>query len=555
MADEIKVNKIAEPQNWSWYNSERREAEGAHYSNIKRCYEGAGANIQTFLFDGTGTDVDHTKTTTLMTLANGVRVDYEWYAEEISHGTPPRYGYRVIGDYHIYGKDGSEIFSSGHAEIESDIRESTSLSNIRLHYIPSFIQYDENGMLPQTGHVGADIKPFGMLVGQTIYGAIDPPPSLNGEIKYADWATRYSKSTIGPTYYNWDEMADFLQDVDDAGDGTPFTKEKPDDDTSKPDPGDPDYDPTSDPVPHPELPENDAISTGFVHVYCPNMTELRAIAGKLWADDFINTIKKVQNDPMEAVISLHHIPFNPRYGSEECVIGNYNSGISVGSVLGQWYKRHLGQLTIPEHWASALDYAPYTQIDCFIPFLGIRSFQVDDIIGKRIDIEMNVDIISGAAIVHVKCGDSVLYTYNTSISGQVPISQSSYAPLYNAIVSAIGNVASGYGAAGAAGAGVAAAGSALSIAMGKQHSINRSGSIGGSTGCMGILTPYLIIHRPLQSLASGYNHFKGRPSNISTNLSSISGYTEIESIHLDGIACTENERSEIRALLYNGVIF
>ena len=187
--------------------------------------------------------------------------------------------------------------------------------------------------------------------------------------------------------------------------------------------------------------------------------------------------------------------------------------------------------------------------------MGVRTLQVDDIIGKIISIEMTVDVISGAAIAHVKCGGSVLYTYNTSLSGEIPVSQSSFAPMYNAIVGSMGNVLCGYGAAGAPGAAAAAVGSAVNVAMSKQHSISRSGSIGGSTGCMGIFTPYLIIHRPIQSLAGGFRHFKGYPSNITTNLGTVSGYTEIESIHLDGIKCTESERDEIRALLYNGVIF
>ena len=357
---------------------------------------------------------------------------------------------------------------------------------------------------------------------------------------------------------SWEQYEHFMDLIDNAGDGTPPKPKKPEDDTSKPSPDpEPDYDPDPqpEPVPFPEIPDNDAMDTGFVHVYSPSMAELRAVAAKLWSDDFFNTIKKVQNDPMEAIISLHHLPFNPRSGTETCVIGNYNTGISVGGVAGQWYKRDLGSIYIPENWASALDYAPYVEVDCFIPYVGVRSLQVDDCIGKMIKIEMMVDIISGAAIAHVMCGSSVLYTFNTSLSGEVPVSQSSYAPLYNAIVGGMGNVLSGYGSAGAPGAAAAAVGSAINVAMGKQHSISRSGSIGGSTGCMGVFTPYLIIHRPIQSLASGFRHFKGYPSNITTSLGAISGYTEIESIHLDGIKCTEAERDEIRALLYNGVIF
>lgn len=556
MAEDIaKFQKIAEPQNWTWYNSERREVVGSHFSYIKDAYEGAGSTVQTFIFDGTGTDEDHTKTTTLLTLANGVHADIEWYAYEVSQGTPPRYGYSVQGQYKIVGKNG-EVIYNGPFGVTSDIRESTSLDNIRLHYVASEISYDGNGMIPDSGLSGAGINTFGLLIGQSIYGAIEPPPPLSGEIEYADWVTRYSGARIGPYAYNWGEFADVYEDIVDAGDGTPISKEKPDDDTSKPDPGKPDYDPTSDDVPFPDIPDGgDALSTGFIHAYQPIGPQLQALAAKLWSDDFINTIKKIQNDPFEAIISLHSIPVSVAGGNANCVVGNYDSGISMPVVSSQWTQVNMGSYYIPQHFGSALDFAPYVSVDIFLPYIGVRSLQVDDIIGRTISVRYSIDVLSGATLASIMCNNSVLYTYNCNIAMEIPVTQSSFGPFYQSMLGATSAVLSGYGAAGAPGAAGAAVGAAVNVAMSKQHSISRGGNISGNFGCMGHFYPYLIIHRPKQSLAEGFNHFKGKPSNISTNLSSISGYTEIESIHLDGIACTENERDEIRALLYNGVIF
>lgn len=548
--------KIAEPEKWTWYNSENRAYLGDEFSNILDQHDGVGSYYQTFTFDGTDTDSAHRKTVTLFTLNNGVHVDLNYYVtEEVTPTTPPRYGYRVIGEVKYLGKNGAEILGSTGVNVQSDIRQSPSIDKVHLQYVSSSITYNNSGVLPDTGLEGAGFNIFGALIGQSIYGDVNPPPALDSIIDYNEYITRYNSSGLAHVY-NWDQFEEAYKKIVDGGDGKPITKEDPDDDTSDPDPGKPDYDPTEDPVPFPDIPEGgDALSTGFIHAYQPIGPQLQALAAKLWSDSFVNTLKKVQNDPFEAIISLHSIPLSVAGANANCVIGNYDSEISMPTVNSQWTQVSMGSYYIPQHWGSALDYAPYVTVDIFLPYIGVRSLQVDDIIGKTISIRYNVDVLSGAAVASIMCQNSVLYTYNCNISMEIPVTQSSYGPLYQSILQSAGAVLSGYGAAGAPGAAGAAIGSAINVAMSKQHSISRGGNISGNFGCMAHFYPYLIIHRPKQSLAAGFNHFKGKPSNITTTLSSISGYTEIESIHLDGIKCTQAERDEIRALLYNGVIF
>ena len=549
------------PDKMSWYDSNRRDRYGSYYDYNEGYayarYDSAPPTyIQTFYLDGTDTDSDHRKTVTLTTLANDVTLELEYYIEENPSGTIENYNFYLWGTARVKDKDGHVIYDAAVGrDLETGValssnREWSSLDKFELMYISSDIGYYVDGEM-------AYVDMFGKMFGKRYW---EPPYSggfLGQNISADELSSKYDYMSLFEVL-NWDDYDHFMDLIENGGDGTPVKPKKPEDDESKPSPDPPpgyDPDPQPEPIPFPPKPGGDAISTGFIHVYSPSADELRQIAGQLWSDGFVNTIKRVQNDPMEAIISLHNVPFNPKDSVANCVIGNYDTHLLIGNVTEQWHKRDLGSIYIPENWSSALDYAPYVSVDCFIPYVGVRTLQVDDIIGKIISIEMTVDVISGAAIAHVKCGGSVLYTYNTSLSGEIPVSQSSFAPMYNAIVGSMGNVLCGYGAAGAPGAAAAAVGSAVNVAMSKQHSISRSGSIGGSTGCMGIFTPYLIIHRPIQSLAGGFRHFKGYPSNITTNLGTVSGYTEIESIHLDGIKCTESERDEIRALLYNGVIF
>lgn len=557
MAEQQTYIRITEPKKWTWYNTEGRGSTGAYYSNKDQKYYGGGeTQVQTFYLDGTDTDPDHLKETTFFTLKNGVHCDISYYivpqGSTLSDG-----GFRLYGYVHYRDKDGNDIHPTSAVNVFEAYQDTgTDISHVKYYYVSSHAQYQQDGTIPDTGYAGAGFNMFGKIYGHNWWENPNQKP-LHSDMDYAEWITNWNSSDLGYCY-NWDEVDNFFEAIVEGGDGSIITPILPSEDTSEPgggDDADPDYNPFSDPIDFPGLPTSgDAISTGFIRVYQPTTAQLQALAGELWSDDFVNTIKKIQNDPMEAIISLHSIPFSVAFTSTTCKVGNYTSHVTMPTVAGQYVKRNLGSIYIPEHWASALDYAPYVNIDIFLPYLGVRSLQVDDVIGKTLTIEYNVDIISGACVACIMCGSSVLYAYNTNIISSHPISQSSFAPLFQSIVGAAGNILSGYGMAGAPGAAGAAIGSAVNVALSKQHSISRGGSIGGNSGCLGGFTPYLIIHRPIQSLASGFRHFKGYPSNITGTIGSVSGYTEVESVHLNGITCTDNEKAEIEALLYNGVL-
>lgn len=554
------VNRLYEPDKWKWLDSNARNRAGDYFSNIKDNNNGLSpSEFQTFLLDGRDTTSENRKEVTLFTLNNGVHAKLSYYVEIDTDTSQYFIGYRVRGTVGYYDKNDNRIteLSTNSVNVYCTSQNGdSSIDKVKLFYTPSHITYDNNGAVPESGITAAGIALFGALRGHNSYVGLEPWPSLNSEIDYSDLIKYYNGAEL-MRLYNWSQVDQNYEIIVNAGDGKPV-KPDPDDDTSKPDPGpDPDYDPgDSDPVPWPDIPDGgDALSTGFIHAYQPVAAQLQALAGKLWSDDFINTIKKIQNDPFEAIISLHSIPVSVAGANANCVVGNYDSGISMPVVSSQWTHVNLGSYYLPPYFASALDFAPYNTVDIFLPYIGVRSMQIDDVVGRNLQVVYSIDVLSGATLASIKCGDSVLYTYNCNISMEIPVTQSSYGPLYQSILNASAAVLSGYGAAGAPGAAGAAIGSAINVAISKQHSVSRGGNISGNFGCMGHFYPYLIIHRPKQSLAAGFNHFKGKPSNITTSLGSISGYTEIESIHLDGIKCTEGERDEIRALLHNGVIF
>lgn len=97
--------------------------------------------------------------------------------------------------------------------------------------------------------------------------------------------------------------------------------------------------------------------------------------------------------------------------------------------------------------------------------------------------------------------------------------------------------------------------SAVENVMGIKPSVQRSGAIGGAAGMLGTQTPYLIFTRPRQAVPENQSTYTGYPSFMTKQLSELTGFTQIQSIHLEGIPCTANELAEIDALLKSGVIF
>lgn len=499
------------------------------------------ADMLHFNIDATGTSPQNPGKQQLFELANGVTIQMEYYESG---------GVVFFETYYedINGNDIEFEQSYMHAFGSWMPSEAYPLSNQSIYFNPFGTNY-------------ADFSETQFPIADQVYNSvvlIQKPqsdfPNMNGFMEKDDLNRHFS--WYSGNMITDEDLDDFLTKIEAGGNDNPLLPIDPEDDISGPGGGGGEYNPYSDPIGHPQLPISggDAISTGFVRVYNPSTGQLHALASKLWSDDFFETIKKINNDPMEAVISLHSIPFSVSTVASTCYVGNYNSQVAMPAVMTQFVSKNLGSIRIPEHWGSALDYSPYVVVDCFIPFVGVRALQVDDAIGKTLDINANVDILTGATIITVMCGNSVLYAWNTNVIVKHPITSSSMAPLYQSIMGMTGNVLNGAVSGGIGGAVGGALGSAINTAMSKHSQITRGGALAGNAGALGHFAPYLILHRPKQSLAGGFAHFKGYPSNITASIGSVTGYTEVESVHLTGIPGTDAELEEIRALLYNGVI-
>lgn len=336
------------------------------------------------------------------------------------------------------------------------------------------------------------------------------------------------------------------------------------------------HDMSSDPIPIPGLPANIAVGTGLFTAYNPDASQLAYFANKLWnrdpttIDDWFRML--FGGDAFNAIIGLMMIPAQPSVGSDKNILlGNWDTGASAPVITSQYVDVNFGSLTLDEFWGNSIDYSPYTRVQLALPYIGIVEVDTDDVIGSVNTLTYHIDVFSGAlcAMLHCVKGNlsSVIYQWSGSCGVALPITGQNFNAVIGAIMgvsaAAIGSIAMASGPVGAAlgtagslavgtGAVTGAAANMFGTMKGK---VQKSGSFSASSGALGIMTPYFIITRPVQSIPSTQQTTKGYPSNISAHLGDLLGYTELEEVHLHNIPGTKDEVLEIESLLKKGVIF
>lgn len=316
------------------------------------------------------------------------------------------------------------------------------------------------------------------------------------------------------------------------------------------------FDETGDDISIPGLPTLSAVDAGFITLFNPTLAQLKNLASYMWSDLFdVNTWKKIFADPMGAVLGLSIVPVSvPNGAVQDVKVGNMSTGVAMTTAASQYVEIDCGTLRVNEYWGAYLDYDPYTKAEIYLPYIGTHPLSTDEIMNKDIHVVYHVDILSGACCAYVKCGGTVLYSFIGQCASSIPITGDNWTNVINGAISIAGSI----------GSMVATGGATAPMAIGQiastsvntmKPNVEKSGAMGGTGGMLGVQTPYLILTRPRQALPKDQNTFMGYPAFITEKLQDLTGYTEIDSIHLENVPATESELSEIEDLLKGGVIF
>lgn len=290
-------------------------------------------------------------------------------------------------------------------------------------------------------------------------------------------------------------------------------------------------------------------------VYNPTQAQVDAFGSWLWSSNLVEQIKKLFNDPMQAIIGIHKVFVTPpTSGTGTIKCGYIDSGISSALVSNQYRTLNCGTVSLSEYFGNVFDYSPFTEVSLYLPFIGIVRLDVSDVMRSSINVKYHVDVITGACLADVKVSrdgaNSVLYQYAGSCIVTYPLSSGSYASALAGIVSIAG------GAIGTIATGGALAPVAIGAAVGatKLHSdVQKSGSFTGAAGAMGSKKPYLIISRPQTAMPSNYKKYEGNPSRHYTTIRSCSGFIRVKDVHVDKMSASNKELDMIESLLKSGI--
>lgn len=310
----------------------------------------------------------------------------------------------------------------------------------------------------------------------------------------------------------------------------------------------------------PIIPPLSSSANGLLHVYNPTNEQINSFGSWLWttfSGDLIDTLAKIFNNPMDAVIGLHEIYITPTTANTTTIkAGFLDSGVPSKLVGDRYTEINCGSITVPEYWGNYLDYSPYTKTYCYLPFIGIVELSTDDIVGHGVNVTYKIDSFTGSCIAIItvaKTGyDSIVYQYPGNCAVEIPITSGIKGALQSALIGAATSAIAVASGGGAVVATAALAGGAKS-GLNSKNEVSHSGSFGSTYGAMGAKKPFIIVKRPNQKVVPGYNTNYGYPAHTMVLISACSGYLRAKEVDVISVTATEEEKKMIETMLKSGI--
>lgn len=255
---------------------------------------------------------------------------------------------------------------------------------------------------------------------------------------------------------------------------------------------------------------------------------------ELWSGNFIDRIDKLNQNPIDNIISLKFLPFALGETTDTIKIGNYTTEIQALSGLPSTFSLSLGTLTIHPHFNNYLDLSPYTKIYIWLPYAGLMPVNQNDIIGKELDIILYYALDGQAKYTLEKSG-CIINSWDCNIATDVPLSATNSAQANLQKLTSL-NVFQ-----------------PLQAIQGFLTTPEHTGIKGNlSANVFSLMTHNIIIFydRPQFQESKGFNHAKGRTCNLTKFIGELQGFTKCyNDIDLTGLSCDKEEKEIIRSIL------
>ena len=313
------------------------------------------------------------------------------------------------------------------------------------------------------------------------------------------------------------------------------------------------YKVTDEPATYGDLPACGVTTTGMCGVYVCDTTQLQNFSAFLWSNSFIDTVIKNWMSPLENVVSLHILPINPNIiptSASNIKIANCDSNVLSAKVTSgnDYISLDMGIINIAPYYLGFGDYE--TTITVYLPYIGFEDINISSCMDGYLTFTYRIDIVTGSFVAEVNAytkrdnyAPHNIMQKNGNMAIKIPLSQSNYMSVYAGLVGAVTSFASNNVAGG------------IQSLMNTKPTYGSNGSLGGTTGLLGIKYPYVILYRPSYRQPKNMRSWEGITSNVFSKLSECTGYTKVQQGTFWGteIPCTDAEREEIKTLLEGGI--
>lgn len=332
--------------------------------------------------------------------------------------------------------------------------------------------------------------------------------------------------------------------------------------------GDPNTPTPQDHITDSDLPTLSGLNLGVVTLYLPTTEQLQAIASFLWSDNVLDNFKKYFNNFADNLLNLFVLPYHPSgLLTRTFKVGNMVSEVTdVEYTTQRFYDVDMGSINIEKLWDSYLDFSPYTKIEIFLPYLGLHSLDIDEImcparmdgtlqrgLGSVLSLVYRIDVLTGVIVAKIKINGEIRYQFEGRVGTNIPLTGQTYASMVQGIITAGAGLISTV-ATGGLTAPLSAAAAVTGTINASKPTVERIGNISGDASMLATNVPYVVITRPNKPMLEEQEKYTGFPSYKSGTLNNFTGLTICEDVHVEGISCTEEERNAIVDWLKNGVI-
>ena len=300
----------------------------------------------------------------------------------------------------------------------------------------------------------------------------------------------------------------------------------------------------------------------LIRAWLVNTASLNVLHAFMWDPDFFDVISGANTSVLDAIISLHIVPWNPTSaGPYDMSIATHVINTQAYCVTEQFTEVNCGYIDIAKFYDSWLDYNSQTKITIVLPFIGERELDTNMVMGKRVQVKYICDSFTGNVCAEISADGNPLYCFDGNAMFTIPVSGRNFSSQQNAFKS-LGLTAVGIAAGVATGSAVPAMVGAGALAGAAHDFIQtpdtiRRGNLSVSTSMLGFKKPFIKITSPNAAFKNSDVWSKqsviGTPNARRQRLGDCSGFTKIEATHIKGMTATNEEKDLIMNLLKEGV--